>query len=89
MNRVLKIAVDKPTNKGEKEAIGTLIKSFDRLLNQYEIDPVIWEADEDGDRFVFEAYIPGDCLPEFDECADFINECFAQFRERFPQKESP
>ena len=82
MHLALSVAVEKPSNEREKNFIGDLIKAFDKLLRDYEVEPVVWDTSETDSRFVFDAYIPGDCLPEFDECADFITEMYEDYKEQ-------
>jgi len=79
MIQALRLSLERPNTQEGKEAIATLVKSFDTLLQDYNIDPIMWMADEEDTRFIFTAYIPPDCLPELDIAADFIEDTFAEY----------
>ena len=80
MVKALKIAIDRENIKddGDMSAITTWIESFDRLFAQQNVSPVVWETSETDDKVIFTAWIPPDCLPEFDEMSDFIAETFSK-----------
>lgn len=74
MVKALQIAIDKKAvnDSGDTAAIATWIKSFDKLLANYNVMHVAWEAVESDGKLVFSAWVPADCLPEFENAADFI-----------------
>lgn len=79
MTPVMRIAVDKPRTPTERNAIVDLVDKFDELFELYDISPVVWTADEEEAKLAFVAYIPPDCMPEFDEAADKIAELFSAY----------
>ena len=79
MTPVMRIAIDKPRSPAEQQAIVDLVDKFDELFGLYDISPVVWTADEEEDKLAFVAYIPPDCMPEFDEAADRISELFSAY----------
>jgi len=82
--KALKISLDKSQIKdeGDRKGLATWLKSYDKLLSYYNVEPVTWEALEEDDKFVFIAWIPPDCLPEFEEAAEFISETYRDYEAR-------
>lgn len=81
MNKVIKLTIDKPDTRRGRSAIAELVKSLDDLLESYDVFPVLWTSDVDEEGVVFTAYIPADCMPEFDQAADCLASRFNEFRE--------
>ena len=91
MVKAMQISIDRSTLKddGDTKAVATWIKSFDRLFAQYDVGPVTWEAVESEDKLTFVAWIPRDCMPEFEEAADFIAESFQGYQDRIGNDNQP
>ena len=79
MHLALKIAIDKPTCPSEARAVAALVNAMNDVLVSHDVTPVTWFADENDTKLIFEAYVPADCLPELDQAADFLAECYAEF----------
>lgn len=82
MVKALQISLDK-SSVGDlpgRQAVTTWIKSFDTLLEYHNVSPVTWEAHEVESKLVFTAWIPHDCLPDFENVADEITEVYARFQ---------
>ena len=84
MIKALQISIDKTSLKdeGDTKAVATWIKSFDKLLEFHNVFPVTWEATENDGKLVFTAWIPPDCLVDFEEAADEISEVYGDFDAR-------
>ena len=76
MNMAISLAVEKPETRRGRKAVRDLVDTFDNLMEEYGISPVTWIMSEEGPKLVFKAYIPADCMPEYDEAADHIASCF-------------
>ena len=78
MIQALRISLDSDRVKddGDKQAIATWVKSYDKLLLQFGVEPVTWTSDEEDGKMIFSAWIPPDCLPEFNKAATFLSEAF-------------
>ena len=85
MIEALKLELAKPRSEIEKESMVDLVHSLDRIMMDYDIDPIIWVPNETEKTFTFSAYIPPDCAPELDKVADFLTECYR----RFDQNQAP
>lgn len=80
MVKALQICLDKSSIRDDNQAIATWIKSFDKLLEFHNVSPVTWEAQEIDSKLIFTAWIPPDCLSDFENVADEIAEVYAKFR---------
>ena len=81
MPLAMKIAIDKPSSTKESRACADLVQALDTLMTTNEVEPVTWVASEEDDKLVFEAYIPADCMPEFDMISDFLAESYSEFNQ--------
>lgn len=81
MPRAMKIAIDKPTTPKESRACAKLVEALDTLMTTNEVEPVTWVASEEDDKLIFEAYIPADCMPEFDLISDYLAESYSDFKQ--------
>jgi len=73
----LKFSFVKSPNR-DMGAVYQLVKSIDWKLRSHNIKPIDWLLTDEGDKIVYEAAIPGDCAPEFDEVSEELADLLSQ-----------